>query len=298
VKRILLKQNININNRVILFIFLLLFIFFPVPLFAATININAPSTNSVSETNWEYQANVDLTIDVTNGTVYYLRGVFHKDGTSNYCGYTWNGSEWYSGPISSNEGWKKFLSITIASNSASTILKTKFDPTQSGCKETGNYKFKVQRYTVSGSSSFDTQDELSVEVNVPTPFPTATPTPGITHITHIPTNTTVKEKPTITSPSQINSPTIGAQNTSSNTIVINDQNDKETDLINDETNSNDEIQIDSTSVLGASAVSTGSTNQKEIVQNTNSRFVVIFLTVSGLFFLLSGLLWMKKQKQN
>jgi len=151
----------------------------------------------------EYTADVNLSISASNGTTYYLRGVFYKPGTSNYCGYTWNGSSWFNGPYTSNEGWKQFLSVSVNNSSWSGQLKAKIDTSDNSCKDSGTYNFKIQRFTVTSSSgNFDTQNEQTILITLPTLTPTPAPTSKPTS-TPDPTSTpkpslTLKPSSTIT----------------------------------------------------------------------------------------------------
>lgn len=144
---------------------------------AATIVLDAQKTTLSHEE--ELEIKVDLSLQASDQTVYYLRGVFYKPDTSNYCGFTWNGSDWFKGPYTKDELWKNFYQISILDNAWQGNLKIKIDPEDSGCKESGVYKVKIQRFRDSGSSGFDEQNEIEVSVSVPTPtqVPTNTPTP-------------------------------------------------------------------------------------------------------------------------
>src|SRR5205085_2761454 len=135
-----------------------------------------------------YLIHVKLSVSITDGTEYYLRGVFYQPGTSNYCGSTWNGTSWFNGPYSSGEGWKNFLKATISNNSWEGDLQAKLDTSDTGCQASGTYNFKVERFTSSGSGNFDAQTEQSVAIIVPTFTPTPTPTPK-PEPTHTPTFT-------------------------------------------------------------------------------------------------------------
>ncbi len=147
--------------------------------FAASIDISSGPSRLLSS-NEEYSVNVVLSINTPDGTPYYLRGVFFKPGDNNYCGYTWNGNFYFKGPISANEGWKNFLKTTVQSSTWSGQLKAKIDPEDSGCQSSGNYYFKIQRFTENGSGSFDKQTEQSVELIIPLPTPTVIPTSSST----------------------------------------------------------------------------------------------------------------------
>lgn len=160
------------------------FILFPGYTFAAASITLQSNQNFLQAPDEEYEVNVSLSINQVDGTVYYLRGVFYKPGTIKYCGFTWNGSSWFNGPYSGDEGWKNLLPVTIQSDSWSGKIKARIDPGDNDCKNSDTYNFKVRRYNqVSGSSTFDDQQELAVTVSFtvpspsPTPTPTATPTP-------------------------------------------------------------------------------------------------------------------------
>ncbi|MBI2617207.1 hypothetical protein HYW55_03685 [Candidatus Gottesmanbacteria bacterium] len=153
--------------------------FFLLPVYAkSSILLGNPSTSQITNSEEEVEVNVQLTMENSDGKTYYLRGVFYKSGSTNYCGYTWNGTSWFKGPYTGNNGWKNFLEVTISSQSASTTLLAKVDIDDSGCKEAGTYKFKVQRFTEGGSSTFDDQNEQDVFIHIPTPTTFSTPTPS------------------------------------------------------------------------------------------------------------------------
>ena len=151
----------------------------------------------------EFNVNVNFSISAANGTIYYLRGAFYQT-SGNYCGFTWNGSNWYNGPYTANNGWQQLLAATINQSSWSGQLKARIDPSDGNCQVSGNYYFKIQRYTNGGSSSFDDQNSLSLNVTIPTPTltPTSTPTPAPTNTpmptptpSKIPTTTSIKISP-------------------------------------------------------------------------------------------------------
>lgn len=158
---------------------------------------NSPTQIGITD---EYTVNVQLAISVADGTFYYLRGAFYQPGTSNYCGYTLNGTDWFKGPFSNNGDQKQFYKIQITNHQWSGQLKAKIDADDSGCAASGTYSFKIERVTDSSNTgTFDTQTEQTVNVVIPTPTPTVTPIPT-------PTNTPVPPTATPT-PKVINNPT-------------------------------------------------------------------------------------------
>lgn len=166
--------------------------FFPKTVFAVSIS----NQTSQTQIKWDEEllVNSQLNISLANGTKNYLRGVFYKEGSSNYCGYTHNGNNWYRGPYDSSSAIVNLLPVTIQSSSWSGILKAKFDLEDSVCNIPGVYKFKIWRYNSSGNpSSSDIQNELTMEVIFPTPTPTEKPNPTnaptpSTTLTPIPTD--------------------------------------------------------------------------------------------------------------
>src|SRR3989338_2950173 len=109
----------------VIVLFLLFFMFRFSTVSAAEIILSDIDTAEITKVEQELTVPLELKINSSDGTVYYLRGAFFKEGTSQYCGYTWNGSEWYNGPFTSGNGWKKLLTVTIASDSAKTEIKVK-----------------------------------------------------------------------------------------------------------------------------------------------------------------------------
>ncbi len=236
----------------------------------------------------EFIVSTMLSIQAGDGTSYYLRGVFYKEGTSNYCGITWNGSDWFSGPYSSNEGWKKFLKVTVSNNTWNGELKAKIDNEDSGCKDSGVYKFKIQRFNEgSGSSTFDDQNELSVNIVIPTstPTPSLTPKPSPT------------SKPT---PTPKATPTVKPQPINTNTPEV--KNEKILGLeIAEEEESKEIDRGDPNDLLNIATKSSkfSQPNQKTIeqtpsVKSDNKKNP--FVAVGGVFSLLSacGILVVRK----
>lgn len=186
--------------------------------FASSISLQSDK-NQINGIDDEYFVNANLSINAADGTNYYLRGVFYKPRTTKYCGYTWNGNNWFSGPYTSGDGWKNFLQVTINDNSWSGELRAKLDNNDNDCNTSGVYNFKIIRYTSSGSpSSSDSVNELTVEVLIPSPAPsptempiptkepTPTRTPAPTHTpfpTRTPTPTKVPTPTKTPTPSKI-----------------------------------------------------------------------------------------------
>jgi hypothetical protein len=75
------------NNLICLLVFVLFF-FFVKTGFAASVSLTAPSQTFTFID--EIPLFVKLSVSAIDGTSYYLRGVFSKEGSTNYCGLTWN----------------------------------------------------------------------------------------------------------------------------------------------------------------------------------------------------------------
>jgi len=196
---------------------------FPSDVFAASISTSIVNPNETYQPSHEIQVNTVLDITADEGTVYYLRGVFYKEGTTNYCGLTWNGGDWFSGPYT-NGGHKSFLKATITNNKWEGIVKFKIDTTDTGCNNSSNYKFKIQRFTENSSSpQTDDQNELTFSFAIPTatsiptstPVPTNSPTP-----TKAPTSTPQPSNTPAPTATPIKSPSPTIKKTLSPTLAI------------------------------------------------------------------------------
>ncbi len=194
---------------IIYFFVLLLVLFFPMQSFAASattsINNQASSYNESSEIT----IHTVINISAADGTNYFLGGAFRK-GSGNYCGLTNVDGSW----VKYGSDGNKFFKITIQDNKWEGDVKVKIDSNDSSCKESGDYKLKIKRYT-ENSETFDDQTELTLNFSLPTPTatPTNTPTP-----TQTPTPT---PKPTSSpTPTPTASPTPSPKTTSTPTPKI------------------------------------------------------------------------------
>src|SRR5258706_10031607 len=96
-----------------------------------------------------------------NGTNY-LRIDIYKDGTQNYFGETFNGTDWYSG-----SDYHGYFPITIAGSSWNgNIMGNLGSPSVSQYDGTGTYKIRLRRYTGGGSSTASEADASSVVVAI------------------------------------------------------------------------------------------------------------------------------------
>jgi hypothetical protein len=266
-------------------LFIVYYLNWNIPVFASTLTLQSDKTSLLSNIE-ELSVKTSIQIDVDDDKKYYLRGVFFKPDSTNYCGYTWNGASWFSGPYSTNEGWVQFFPITIKSSSWSGEIKAKIDPSDSGCRESGDYHFKIQRFTESGSASFDSQKELVVNVIIPTVTPTVMPTLFLTN-TILPTASLIPSKiPISLKISTITSTPIQkiTQNISNTTSIIN----KSVSLINnsgdDASNSSDYLISSPAGVLGIQSdlSETKLDNSVNLKKKLNFKPYIISLLLVGL----------------
>lgn len=123
--------------------------------------------------NQEFEGQVYLKLSDKPNSTFFLKGAFKKDGSSNYFGQTYS-DEW----VGNSEKYSKQLKIT--SNSSGIWegkIKVKPDADDSGFNGTGNYVFKVARYTDSGSGpTWSNESSLKINaVDTPKPSPSIEP---------------------------------------------------------------------------------------------------------------------------
>ncbi|MEK7551053.1 MAG: hypothetical protein AAB532_00415 [Patescibacteria group bacterium] len=276
--------------------FVLLSNIFCQPSLAATFTFSgAPSTLNESET---LLVNVNLQINNSSGNIYYIKGVFaHTDTPSSYLGYTKNNNgDWQNDDQSDTTQYYK---VTMDSdNQWSGQIEFKLDTQDSSFKGSGNYNFKLGRYTETGTNvtwclSESTPCE-SVVINVVAPTPTLTPT--LTP-TPIPTNTltptksptptpTIKPTTTITPtsvPSSTKTPT--PKTTSSPTPTI--------------TSVLDISQSPSQSVLGDSDNEKPTQTKVTVLGEGKSKIIgIVFIFFGVIFLILCGIVFFWSYRNN
>lgn len=156
----------------ILALLIFFLVLFPSSVFAA-LSLSLEGLPVEIKTDEEFNGSVLLTC--SNCSDSYLRGVFFENGSTSYFGYTQNDfGEW----VNASNPKTIYFHLLPVESSWSGQLRFKFDPE----KTSGNYQFKLIRYTVSGSKSGESS---AFAINVlspttPTPSPTPTPTPTST----------------------------------------------------------------------------------------------------------------------
>lgn len=148
---------------VIVFLFLL-----ASPIFAVSVIVtDMPSTISATPFS------VTVSVYGANAGKNYLRVDLFKDGTSNYFGETYNGSEWYFGSVGTS-----YFPIDIASSTstASATFQAQIgEPSSTEYPGPGAYKLRIRRYT--SATSYSASGSYDVTIDIPTPTPTSSPTP-------------------------------------------------------------------------------------------------------------------------
>lgn len=166
------------------------------------------SKQTISDTE---ELTVDVNIDLsssTGGNSYWLRGAFFKEGTTKYFGYTINnGGTPYNGPYSDCQNLYK---ITVDTNGDwAGEIKIKPDPESSYFEGSGNYLFKVGRYTTNCNITWADSNPVTIQISqtvFPSPSPTPSPSPLPSPKSPSPTTSSSKSTTTAKSPSPQSSP--------------------------------------------------------------------------------------------
>lgn len=128
----------------------------------------------------------------------YLRVDLFKEGSTNYFGETFNGSDWHKDSQGLN-----YFPITIIDPDTpvvSTIQARIGLPSQSEFSGVGEYKLRIRRYTASGNPGND--DGTPATLQITYSFPTETPTP-----TSVPTPTRTPTPTKVPTPTRTPTPT-------------------------------------------------------------------------------------------
>ena len=154
----------------LVFIFFFLSLLLPSSIFAVSIVLSEVPFIITEDL---FTVHVDISGASAN-TTNYLRVNLYKLGTTDYFGYTYNGTDWYNGTSFSN-----YLPIAVDTNGTwNGTVQAKIDTSVSEYKGPGEYMLKVRRYTAGGTYTWS--NEATVSANLPTSTPTLTPTPTST----------------------------------------------------------------------------------------------------------------------
>jgi len=111
--------------------------------------------------NSEFEVEVSLTLPGSPSQQFYLKGAFKKGESSNYFGETFTGNDWIKNSSSASRQYKI---DTDSSGKWEGKIKIRPDSEDSGFEGSGDYFFKVARYSSSGSGP-NWSNELSLKIN-------------------------------------------------------------------------------------------------------------------------------------
>jgi len=250
--------------------FLLFFLLYVPQAFAVSIAINnAPS--SVSSDPF----NVDVSVLGASAGQNYLRAEIYKDGTTNYFGETYSGSDWYGG----SSGLSYFpINIVDSKTTASASLQVRIGtPTSTEFPSSGSYKLKIKRYTSSGNAA-GSDDESVVDLTVNYSAPnTLTPTPK--------PSSSSGSSSTKTSSSTVKAPTPTKVSTASNTSSSNASTSLTSSNTKQTVNNSDKIATDFARVRNISPTPAKS-SEVAVLGSSKKEFPFVAFLILGM--LLTG----------
>ena len=145
---------------------------YPTPIFSAVAPTfsNLPSSinsTNIIEVDVKYKGNPKYYANKT----YYLRGVFYQS-SGKYCSFTQNNNgDWIN---TGTDPTKLYQFQTNQEGSWSGKIKVKVDTDSNNFKGSGNYNFKVGRYTSGGSVSWSSGESINIQApTISTPTPTS-----------------------------------------------------------------------------------------------------------------------------
>jgi len=111
---------------------------------------------STIDSDQSFIVSVELNLPNNPSSTFYLKGAFKKTGGSNYFGFTKVGSSW----IKNGNSYSSQLPVTTdSSGNWSGTIDVKSDGSDSGFTGTGDYIFKIGRYSSSGSGPIWSNEE-------------------------------------------------------------------------------------------------------------------------------------------
>lgn len=215
-------------------IFFFIFLYIPNSVYAAF--DFATSSQTIADTE---ELTISVTLDLsssTGGNTYFLRGAFFEEGTTKYFGYTIDNQQSpYNGPYSACQN---LYQVTVdESGDWSGDFKVKADPESSYFKGSGEYLFKVGRYTSGCSLSWADSDPVKISITQ-TVFPDPTPTPqSSTSQSSSSTSKSNQSKSSSPSPKITSSPTAKSSTPKTGSVLGSSQSDESTKSSNIELSS-------------------------------------------------------------
>lgn len=171
------------------------------PTSQSTSSFSILNTPSQINSDQSFSVSINLSLSSSPNTSLYLKGAFKKADSSNYFGQTKISDSWVKNSSSYTNQYKI---ITDSSGNWSGSFEVKPDIDDSGFAGSGDYFFKVARYTDSGSGP-SWSNEISVNIIVLQPSSEQdTDTlaqKNISSVNSVPKNTPSTSSPQATSPS-------------------------------------------------------------------------------------------------
>src|SRR5579884_315417 len=133
----------------------------PTPTSTPSPNSSITISNVPSNINSDdvFSTTVNLSSPNNPNTIFYLKGAFYIDGSTNYFGKTLVNGNW----VKNSSGYNSQLEIiTDGSGNWQGIIQVMPDDSDSGFTGTGSYNFKVAKYTSSGNLSWSNSTSLTI----------------------------------------------------------------------------------------------------------------------------------------
>ncbi len=165
------------NFKIKIFLIFIGLFFFPSKVHAITVTFSNPPSQILDTDSFS----VDVTIDGSSDTEYYVMGRFTKENKTQYFGYTKNNTgNWSQYNLSDGTQFFKLK------GNETLPIEFKADTSDPDFEGSGNYSFNLVRFSSTGQTSY-TNESTPVLITInsastPTPTSTSTPTPTSTSI--------------------------------------------------------------------------------------------------------------------
>ena len=203
--------------KILFTISLVYLFFFPTNIFAISLQFSGQPDVVINDSEFQF----DVSFSCSGCKNSYLRAVFYPPDTINYFGYTLNNLGNWVNSTEDKTMYYQVLQSDLNEGSWSGKLKAKIDTENRYYKGSGDYNFKVGRYTSAESSATWSDNIATIRIDIPTQTPTPTniitTTPTLTPSptpTHTPTPTkTPTPTPTTPKTTPVQTPKLGVSTT-------------------------------------------------------------------------------------
>jgi len=138
---------------------------------------NIPNIPSQINSDQSFSVDIVLSIPNSQNTDYYLKGAFKKSDGTRYFGLTKKDSDW----IEYGDKYSDQYKITTGSTGNwNGSIEVKPDTLDNDYKESGDYTFKVGRFTATGSGPVWSDKEATIKINAVESVPSDSPSPQAT----------------------------------------------------------------------------------------------------------------------